>query len=194
MPVTQGSLWVGEERGVPQSRNRISFYLPRHLVGIGIICQWPLRPPVLTLMSLVSCQLEDWLGPLASQGFLAGGHGFFCLLPELLTFEGGPLAALIGEGLGSCSFWLTASWCLTPHLAASAQSPRFSPSLKITVLLHPLSKSSQSNKACPEPWLLPGLSVWGSDSCQGQREGSGACEVGGADVGSARSAQGGSGY
>lgn len=148
-------------------KQELNLCLPRRLVGIGVICQWSLRPPVLTLMSLVSCQLEDWVGPLASQGFLAGGHGLFCLLPELLTFEDGPLAAHVGEGLGSCSFWPTASWCLAPHLAASAQSPWFSPSLKITVLLHPPSKSSQSNKACPEPWLLPGLSVWGSDSARG---------------------------
>lgn len=56
---------------------------------------------------------------------------------ELLTFEDGPLAALIGECLGSCSFWPTTSWCLTPHPAASAQSPQFSPSLKIT-FTHPL--------------------------------------------------------
>lgn len=55
----------------------ISSCLPRHLVGIDVISQWSMRPSVLTLRSLVTCQLEDWLGPLASQGFLAGGRGLF---------------------------------------------------------------------------------------------------------------------
>ena len=57
---------------------------------MGVICQWSMRPPILTLESLVSCHLEDWQGPLASQGFLAGVRGLFCLFPKLLTFENRP--------------------------------------------------------------------------------------------------------
>lgn len=38
------------------------------------------------LESLVGGQLEDWQGPPANQGFLAGGPGHFCLFPKLLTF------------------------------------------------------------------------------------------------------------
>lgn len=42
------------------------------------------------LESLVGGQLEDWQGPPANQGFLAGGPGHFCLFPKLLTFGNRP--------------------------------------------------------------------------------------------------------
>lgn len=83
------------KRGPPQTgslftKHPISSCLLVPLVGIRVICQWSTRPPILTLESLVSGQLEDWQDPLASQGFLAGGCGLFSLFRKLLTFENRP--------------------------------------------------------------------------------------------------------
>ncbi|XP_008580234.1 PREDICTED: BRICHOS domain-containing protein 5 [Galeopterus variegatus] len=60
---------------------------------------------------------------------------------------------------------------------------------RITALLCLFTKSSQSDKGVLSLSSSQAWGVWGSDCAAGQHEGSRACEVGGADVGSARSAQ-----
>lgn len=64
--------------------------LPYPRLEWGVRCHWSMRTTILALESLVGGQLEDWQGPPANQGFLAGGPGHFCLFPNLLTFGNRP--------------------------------------------------------------------------------------------------------
>lgn len=76
--------------------------------------------------------------------------------------------------------------CLQP-VASPPPQGHSGPSLSLLRVLRAI-------KGVPSLQLFPGLRAWGSDVAVGNVRAAGTCEVGGADVGSARSAQGGSGY
>lgn len=174
---------MGKERRVPKSgspftEHPISSCPPIPPIGVGVRCHWSMRTTVLALESLVGGQLEDWQGPPANQGFLAGSPGHFCLFPKLLTFGNRPdkqilqlhlygrgrEAVPLGRLLPSAS--PCTPWCLPTAFG-------FSPSPGVAALPHSFSKSSQSNKGYPEPLAPPGPGVvWGSDYAVRQQRGS----------------------
>lgn len=82
---------VSSRTGSPFTKHPVSSFPPAiPLVGVGVRCQWFTKPTILALESLVGVQLKNWQDLPASQVFLAGGPGFFCLFPKLLTFGNRP--------------------------------------------------------------------------------------------------------
>lgn len=103
------------------------------------------------------------------------------------------LGHIWGTAWGAGPWWLLPSdlWCAQWHLPVACD---FLPAPGDTALLHLFCKGPQSTEWHPGCSAVPGAGGWVGTLPWGNTRAARTCEVGGADDGSPRSAQGGSGY
>lgn len=124
-PSGWGRKEVSPGTGSPFTKHPVSSCCaPDPSVGVGVTCQWPLRPLLLALEFLVGCQRGNWQGLSASQGFLAEGCGLFCLFPKVVDLMSRPSSCTCRVGPGK--LFLLADSFPVPHSVPSGICPRAS--------------------------------------------------------------------